>query len=274
MQKIQNLVLVGCGHMGGALLRNWLENNELGLQEIHVVDPGVAEEYRFESTDQIKLAYHDTYADVPADVEADCVFFAIKPQMVEAIVPDYHIEGEGPLYISILAGTKIATLSKYLGDHQAFVRIMPNLPVRIQQGANVAFAGQFVNDVQRDFVDELFNGAGILKWVQDEGAFDAVTALSGSGPAYLFAMAEAMMKAGVAEGLDEDLARDLAIQTLFGAAKMLHESSEPAIKLRENVTSKGGTTEAGLKELIGEGALEDLMKRTIFAAKQRSVELG
>jgi len=267
----RSLALVGAGKMGGAMLEGWLETGLPG-PAVSVYDPDVPDAIA-------ALAdRHRLIVNPPADarVQPDVLVLAIKPQMLEAAAPTIRpLIGEGTLLVSVLAGKTVANLKAALPEAEAVVRAMPNLPASIGKGATGAFANAAVLDVQRAVADALLRASGLVEWVEDEALIDAVTGLSGSGPAYVFHMVEAMAEAGVAAGLPADLAMRLARATVAGAGALLADSPLPAATLRQNVTSPGGTTAAGLAVLMREeGGLPPLMRETVAAAKTRAEELS
>ena len=180
--------------------------------------------------------------------------------------------GAATLVVSIMAGTTIASLGEVLGGH--VVRAMPNTPAAIGRGITVAVAAQDVSTAQRETADGLLRATGLVEWVTDEGLMDAVTAVSGSGPAYVFLLAEELARAGVAAGLPEALAMRLARETVSGAGELLHRSDLDAATLRQNVTSPAGTTAAALEVLMGKDGLQSLLTRAVAAATKRSKELA
>jgi pyrroline-5-carboxylate reductase len=201
--------------------------------------------------------------------------FAVKPQVLRSVAQALAplAAERAPLSISIAAGITAGQLDRWLGGGQAVVRAMPNTPALLGAGASGLHANARVTDAQRALAGRLLAAAGITAWIDDEAAMDAVTALSGSGPAYVFLLAEAMQAAGRAEGLDAEAARALALQTIFGAARMLLESGEPAEVLRQRVTSPNGTTQAAI-ETFEVGGFRELVGRAIAAAAQRGRELS
>lgn len=267
----RSLALVGAGKMGGAMLEGWLATGLPG-PAVSVYDPDVPEALA------ALAARHSLIVNPPADVrvQPDVLVLAIKPQMLEAAATKIRpLIGEGTLLVSVLAGKTVANLKHALPEADAVVRAMPNLPASIGKGATGAFANAAVADVQRAVADALLRASGLVEWVADEALIDAVTGLSGSGPAYVFHLVEAMAQAGVAAGLPADLAMRLARATVSGAGALLEDSPLPAETLRRNVTSPGGTTAAGLAVLMrDEGGLAPLMRETVAAAKKRAEELS
>jgi pyrroline-5-carboxylate reductase len=206
---------------------------------------------------------------------ASTVVLAVKPQVMAPVVKGIAVPAMAhrPLFISIAAGVREPDILRWLGYDAAIVRSMPNTPALVGSGATALYANPFVSDSQRSLAESILRAVGLTVWVEDEDLLDAVTALSGSGPAYCFLLMESMEKAGIALGLSKDHARMLTIQTAFGAAKMALESSDPPATLRTRVTSPGGTTERGLDALVT-GGLEHLVHAALEAAHGRSVELG
>ena len=207
--------------------------------------------------------------------QADIILLAVKPQMMaEAAIDLRSLAHSGTAYLSIAAGLSCSWLSEQLGKEAAIVRSMPNTPASIGKGVTAIYANAFVDKAQIDLAKQLLQAVGSVVELPDESLMDAVTALSGSGPAYIFAMAEAMAEAGQALGLSEALAHQLARQTIAGAGALLDQSDETAAILRENVTSKGGTTAAALSVLQADEGLADLLLRAMKAAHSRSITLG
>ncbi len=210
-----------------------------------------------------------------AVAQADVLVMAVKPQVLEAVARDLAeaVQAHRPLVLSIAAGVQSDTLERWLGGQVALVRSMPNTPAMLQVGATGLYATADVNAEQRDQAETIMRAVGLTIWVEDEGLMDAVTALSGSGPAYLFLVIEAMESAAIELGLPADTARLLTLQTALGAARMAMESHEDPATLRQRVTSPGGTTEQALEQLEKDG-LRDLFRRALAAARDRSRELS
>ncbi len=266
------LILVGAGKMGGALLAGWLGQG-IDPGRINVVEP---------NADQAKMLKNRYGVSVASSVQAlsldaapDAVILAVKPQAMEAALKDYRpFVAEGTAFISIAAGKTLDFFLRHLGEEAAIIRAMPNLPSTVQQGATVLCASSAVTDTQRQLASFLFDAVGLAGWVEEEALLDAATALSGSGPAYVFLLAEAMLEAGIALGLPPQLANRFARQTLQGSATMLAQAEESPHVLREHVTSPGGTTEAALRVLMREGGVRSLILEAMQAAATRSRELA
>lgn len=210
-----------------------------------------------------------------ASVNAKTIVFAVKPQVLQQVATELSavIQQEKPLVISIAAGIREESLDQWLGGGVALVRAMPNTPALIQTGATVLHANAATNEEQRDQAETILRAVGLVRWVDDEQLMDAVTALSGSGPAYFFLVMEAMESAGVAMGLDQECAHLLTLQTALGASRMAIESRDSPAQLREKVTSPGGTTERAL-ETFEEGKLRELFTAALSSARDRSQELS
>lgn len=210
-----------------------------------------------------------------AVAQADVLVMAVKPQVLEAVARELAeaVQAHRPLVLSIAAGVQSDTLQRWLGGQVALVRSMPNTPAMLQVGATGLYATADVNGEQRDQAETIMRAVGLTIWVGDEGLMDAVTALSGSGPAYLFLVIEAMESAAIELGLPAETARLLTLQTALGAARMAMESHEDPATLRQRVTSPGGTTEQALEQLEKDG-LRDLFRRALAAARDRSRELS
>jgi pyrroline-5-carboxylate reductase len=263
-----SLLLVGAGKMGGALLQGWLK---LGLDpaRVRVLDSSPsAQAQAFCAAQGVKFG-------APAS-PPDVLVLAIKPQSLASAAPGLAaLAGPGTLVISILAGKTLQSLAEHLPSAGAFVRAMPNLPAAIGAGITGAVADPAVTPAQRQKAQALLAAAGRVEWLGAEELIDAVTAVSGSGPAYVFYLAECLAEAGVAQGLSPPVAAQLARATIEGAGALLSAFPEatPA-KLRADVTSPGGTTEAALAELTGGDALRKLIDRAVAAARRRAQQLS
>ncbi|MFC5757102.1 MULTISPECIES: pyrroline-5-carboxylate reductase [unclassified Rhizobium] len=263
------VVLVGAGNMGGAMLSGWLKSGVPGSAVV-VVDPGPSPAMM--STIADAGATHVTSA--PANLKAGVLFLAVKPQVMEAVLPTVRgAVGPQTVVVSVAAGKTLAFLEKHLGE-AAMVRAMPNTPAMVGRGVTGAFANARVSAEQRDGVNALLRVSGPVEWVPAEADIDSVTALSGSGPAYVFYLVECMAEAGRKLGLQADLAMRLARETVAGAGELLHQSPDDAQRLRQNVTSPGGTTAAALSVLMAEDAMQPLFDKALAAARKRAEELA
>ncbi|HEV2334279.1 MAG TPA: pyrroline-5-carboxylate reductase [Stellaceae bacterium] len=267
--KAGTLILVGCGQMGSAMLRGWIARG--AARRFFVVEPAGAPSALADATG---VTFFSAADDLPADLEPDAVVFAVKPQVIDAVVPAYRrwVRPQ-TLFLSIAAGTTIAGIGRHLGE-AAIVRCMPNTPAAIGRAITVACPNPRVSTAQRALCDALLAAIGESTWVEDEALMDAVTAVSGSGPAYVFLLIEALADAGERVGLPADLALRLARATVAGAGELARLSSEPPARLRENVTSPGGTTRAALDVLMAGNGLAELFERAVAAATARSRELA
>lgn len=212
-------------------------------------------------------------AQLPGTATFTAIIIAIKPQQLAGALPLYQ-KYSGSLFISIAAGQTLGNLAKLLGSQTPIVRAMPNLPASIGQGITVAIKNDHVTSPQRQLAHDLLSAIGAVEWLEAEHSMDAVTALSGSGPAYLFALTEAMAQAGEQLGLQPALAAKLARQTVIGSAALLSLSELAPVELRHAVTSPGGTTEAAMKILLAKPGLQDLLQATMRAAAERSRTLA
>lgn len=265
------LLLVGGGKMGSAMLDGWLERG-LSAGEVHVVEPAEAGRAAL-AAKGVNVAADP--AELPTGLKPGVIVLAVKPQSMDAVAAAYGGYGGGEtVFLSIAAGKTIAYFEARLGAGAAIVRAMPNTPAAVRRGITVACGNANITDAQRALCLDLLQAVGEAEWVDDEGLIDAVTALSGGGPAYVFLLAEVMAKAGAANGLPADLAERLARVTVAGAGELLHQSTEPAATLRQNVTSPGGTTAEALRVLMADDAWQPLMDRAIAAATARSRELA
>jgi pyrroline-5-carboxylate reductase len=263
------LLLVGCGKMGGAMLEGWLQRRIVG--RVAIVEPHDASTAAFRGRPGV--AIHADAGAVGALTPA-VVVFATKPQGMEKVVPAYRrLAGPRTVFVSIAAGKTIGFFEQHLGVVPV-IRAMPNTPAQIGRGITVACPNRHVDAAQRTLADALLAAVGEVGWVDDEALIDAVTAVSGSGPAYVFLLAECLAEAGAAAGLPRALATRLARATVAGAGELLHRSSEPAETLRQNVTSPGGTTAAALKVLMADDGLRPLLIKAVAEATRRSRELA
>ncbi len=264
------LLLVGAGKMGSAMAAGWLEQG-LSPDALFIQDPSPCPEAQ-KLIDEHGLVSGE---DLTLPALPVIIVLAVKPQMMADVLPGL-LEKAGPhtLFLSIAAGQSLATLAGYLGEKQPIIRSMPNTPASIGQGMTVACSNPFVTADQVEHCITLLSAIGEIAWIKDEEQMDAVTAVSGSGPAYLFALTECLALSGIHQGLDAKLSWQLAKTTMEGAAALMRHSCDNPVILRKNVTSPGGTTEAALKILMGKKGLPKLMDKAIKAATERSKELS
>jgi pyrroline-5-carboxylate reductase len=268
LQNIKGaIVLAGAGKMGGAMLSGWLARG-LDPRTLHVIEPHPSDDIRALSAKGVRLNPS------PADAGAVAtLMIALKPQMFrEAGAMLQGFTGPATLVVSIMAGTTIASIAEVCGG--SVVRAMPNTPAAIGRGITVAVAANHVSAAQRAVADALLRATGAVEWIDDENLMDAVTAVSGSGPAYVFLLAEELARAGVEAGLPPDLATQLARDTVAGSGELLHRSELASATLRQNVTSPGGTTAAALEVLMAPDGMRSLLIRAVAAATRRSKELA
>jgi pyrroline-5-carboxylate reductase len=265
------LLLVGAGKMGGALIEGLIARG-LDPRRVQVQDPSPPAEVA------ALLAKHGIEAVSSIEALAEppgVILAAVKPQVMDKVFPPVAgLAGPETLTISIAAGRTLKSFERYLPAGAAVVRAMPNTPAAIGRGITVCAANGHVTSEARWLCEALLSAVGEVAWVENETLMDAVTAVSGSGPAYVFLLAECLEKAAIAAGLEPVLARQLARATVSGAGELLHRSDADASVLRQNVTSPGGTTAAALAVLMAEGGLEELLTKAVLAGEGRSRELA
>jgi len=261
---------IGSGNMArslaSGLIKNGLEPGKLSMS-----DPDVGT--RDAVSSQLGVSVSAQNRDV---VEAsDIIVFSVKPQVLRAVALELAdaVQEKRPLVISIAAGVRSDSLEKWLGGNLPLVRVMPNTAALIGSGASGLFANPRADQPARDIAESVMRAVGVVAWVENEEQLDTVTALSGSGPAYFFLVMEALEQAAIESGLPADVARLLTLETAYGAAKMALENGEEPAVLRQQVTSKGGTTERAIA-VMEENGLRDIYKKAIFAAAERSAELA
>jgi pyrroline-5-carboxylate reductase len=263
------VLLVGCGKMGQALLAGWLGCDCIG--RALVIEPAGAPALAQDR----KVEWLAGPADLAPDYRADLVVFAVKPQMMDEAAPRYRkLVEQGAAVLSIAAGKTLAGFAGYFGEAAAVVRAMPNTPAAIGRGISVAVANSTVTAEQQALCDRLLAAVGSVEWVEEEGLLDAVTALSGGGPAYVFLLIETLAAAGSKAGLPAALAMRLARETVSGSGELARISAESPEQLRRNVTSPKGTTLAALEILMAPDGLQPLFDAAISAATARSRQLA
>jgi len=261
------LLLVGCGKMGGAMLAGWLARG-LATSDVVVAEP--VEAIRPKQAGLRLVASSMELKETP-----EIVVLAVKPQSMEAILPDLkRFADAGAVFLSIAAGKTLRYFAGHLGVGAKVVRSMPNTPAAVRQGITVATAVAGVLAAEKKRCHELLEAVGQVLWVDDEALLDPVTALSGSGPAYVFLLVEAMAAAGAKLGLSPDMAMQLARATVAGSGELLRQSTESAAQLRVNVTSPGGTTAEALKVLMADDGIQPVFDKALAAASRRSRELA
>lgn len=267
---VTKIAVIGCGNMGRSLIGGLIAS---GVPAKHISGADI-------STEQCEIAAAQFNIEVLPDSQqvakdADVVILAVKPQFAEAALQSIRtiLAQSKPMIISVAAGIKLAHLNSWSGDDIPVIRAMPNTPALIQAGSTALVANQCASSAQRDLAEMIMHSVGLVLWLDDESLMDVVTALSGSGPAYYFLIMEVMEKVAVNLGLPEDQARQLTLQTAFGAASMAMESNHHAEALRKQVTSPGGATEQALNVLM-KGNIEQLFEDALEAARKRAAELG
>lgn len=269
MQKCK-IGFIGGGNMAGSLIGGLISDG-FAAQKIWVAEP---DQQRREELAG-RFALHTSADNLALVNEVDVVVLAVKPQAMQAVCREIStaVQAKKPLLISVAAGLRSADLDRWLGGHQAIVRSMPNTPALVQSGATALFANAQVGDSQAELAESIMRAVGLTLWLDDETLMDAVTAISGSGPAYFFLLMEMLEQTGSQMGLAPKSARLLALQTAFGAAKMALESQDDAATLRARVTSPGGTTERAIG-LLEQGEIRTLFAQALDGARQRAAELA
>ena len=264
---MRDLLLVGCGKMGGAMLSGW--RKAAVADRYLVVEP---------NTDVPRMPGVIPVADfdeLPPDVRPGVVVLAVKPQVMDSVIEPYRaFAGSSTVFLSVAAGKPVSYFHAKVGQHARVVRAMPNTPAAIGKGVTALYAGPSVTPEQRTLCTSLMRAVGSVEWLDTEDLVDVVTAVSGGGPAYVFLLIEALAAAGARAGLPADVAMRLARGTVIGAGALADQARDPAATLRQNVTSPGGTTAAALDILMSDTALEALVGRAIVAATDRSRELA
>jgi pyrroline-5-carboxylate reductase len=269
LETAGRVLLVGGGNMGGAMLRGWLEAG-LDPAAVAVLDPNGAPLLADVVSRGVRLAA------APAEVErgADTVILAVKPQVMEAVLPTLlPLLADDTLIVSVAAGRTVASIEAALGERPV-VRAMPNTPALVNRGITGAYPNARVTGPMRARAQALLESSGPVEWVEREALIDAVTGVSGSGPAYVFLLAEALAEAGVAAGLDPALAMRLARHTVAGAGELMIRSGDEPAQLRRNVTSPNGTTQAALEILMADDGFGPLLRRAVLAARDRAEALS
>ncbi len=250
-----HVLLVGYGAMGAVLLKGWE-----AFCSVTIVDP-------------FKQGCAKSIDELPTDYSPNVIVIAVKPQMLAEVIPAYA-KFQDALFISIAAGVPSKRYIQWLGEKVRLSRVMPNLPVIVSQGASAYVLNENCTNDDDTIVSTLFEKVGIVEKLANENLFDAVTALSGSGPAYVYYLCECLEQAAIELGLDQDFAMRFSRQTIIGAAATLKELPASAEELRVNVTSKGGTTEAALEVLMGSNNLQNLFSNALKSAHKRAHELA
>ncbi len=268
--KHTKIGFIGGGNMAASLIGGLIADGTSSAQ-IYIAEPDAQRAESLQQQFAVKLTTNNTSLVEQSDV----VVLAVKPQVLREVCQQITeaVKARRPLIISVAAGIRIGDIDRWLGGDNAIVRTMPNTPALVQCGATGLFANKRVDEPQREIAERIMRAVGLTQWLEEEALMDAVTALSGSGPAYFFLVIEALEQAARKLGLSDESSRVLALQTAFGAAKMALESSEPAEELRRRVTSPGGTTERAIG-ILEEGDLRGLFEQALSGARDRARELA
>jgi len=268
LRDVGPVMLVGVGNMGLAMARGWVDAGLPPSNLILIAPRPSAAAQAF--ADENGITIHPE----ASGLQPNIIVLAVKPKMIESVAESLApVVGPHTVGVSVAAGIGLDRLVRAFGKGKV-VRSMPNTPTQVGKGVTGAVSGPDVTDEDRAKVEALLAAGGIVPWFDDEAAIDVVTAVSGSGPAYVFHMVEALAAAARAQGMDDVMADRLARQTIVGAAALMEADPASATVLRQNVTSPNGTTAAGLSVLMGENGLSDLMTRTVQAARDRAEEMG
>ncbi|MEQ1879348.1 MAG: pyrroline-5-carboxylate reductase [Burkholderiales bacterium] len=262
------ILFVGGGHMASALIGGMVKQG-VRASEMRVVEISGPARARLQEQYGVRLT--DSIGD--AEIDEDVVLIAVKPQQAQLVAADLRSKLQGQLVISIAAGIRTRDFSSWLGGHERIVRVMPNTPALVGSGISALFAGKQIGRADREVARQILAAVGKVLWLENEDQMDIVTAVSGSGPAYVFYFMEALQQAAESSGLNAEQARELVIETFLGAAKLAASGDEPTALLRQRVTSKGGTTEQALKVLEAHGTKQNIVD-AVRAAEQKSRELG
>ena len=268
MSRNTSVLLVGCGRMGGALVEGWRASG-LNMDNFWIVEPHEKTRCQLQHTNVVSSPI-----ELDKDFLPKIVIFSIKPQIIERVIKDYYRFSHESVFLSLVAGKQIDWFTKRLGSTTAIVRAMPNIAALVRRGITVACGNAALDSDSYAFCTKLLEAVGAVAWIQEEQLLDAVTAVSGSGPAYVFLLTESLAQAGHAAGLPADLAEYLARVTVAGAGELLYRSVDSATALRQHVTSPGGTTAEALAVLMdAQNGLEFILTRAVAAATTRSREL-
>ncbi|MEZ5690974.1 MAG: pyrroline-5-carboxylate reductase [Rickettsiales bacterium] len=264
-----SVLLVGCGNMGKAILSGWHKKPPYGVNEFYVIEPNGHSDI---PVNENTVLFHDL-SELSSDIKPDIIILAIKPQQFSDVLPRYKERfGTSSLYISIAAGRTIDSLAELLGDDAKIIRAMPNTPALVGKAITALTANNNTSDEQKKIASILMESFGKTIWVAEKD-MDIITAISGSGPAYVFLFIEALTDAGIKYGLNRDTASTLAMAMVHGSVHLAEKSDKTLSELRDNVTSKGGTTEAALNVLTDNDSFKSLIEKAISAAAKRSGEL-
>jgi len=273
LRAMPTVLLVGCGRMGGALARRWLEYG-LPPEKLAIVEPD-KDAVTHRMAPMTGFAVYTDLKTFPRALKPRILVLAVKPQIIPGVLDEIRcVLAPETVLLSIAAGIRICYLQENLHPTTPIIRAMPNTPAAIGRGMTVAIANGQASDTDRRHISALLTAAGQLVWIEDETLIDAVTAVSGSGPAFLFLFMEAMADAAISVGLPDALANAISRETVLGAVMLTDRRSDSASTLREEVTSPGGTTEAALEILMAEDGMTTLMRRAVTAAKDRAIILS
>ncbi len=268
---MNKILLIGCGHMGSALLKAWSQEKKFSFK---VVDPFNYNKINKNLNKKIK-AFKNIH-EVKNLLSSNIVIFAVKPQVAKEVLKEFlkYNFNNKTIFVSIIAGKKISFFNHFLPNKNQFIRVMPNMPALINQGISCLIASKNVTERNRNIINSLFLKVGKTFWLKKENDIDKVTAISGSGPGYIFLIVDAFEKAASELGLEKEVTRDLVYQTFLGSINLLLKDKHSAIDLANSIAISGGTTEAALKKFKDKNVLKKLFKKAVKAAYDRSVQLS
>lgn len=266
--QLEHVILVGHGKMGSAMLTRWREQS--CAAHIDIVSPNHTQ------NDIDTCHWHRNLASLKARATHPIIIFAVKPATLESVLKEYaeYFKNHAPIYISVAAGKELAFYHRHLGNHATVIRAMPNTPAQIGQGMTLLCTNAHTPQSARDAAQLLMQSLGKSSWLNDEVQMDAAMALSGCGPAYLFTFIDSMIQAGIKNGLSEQQARELTLQTAIGTIALLKQTGQSALELTAQVASPGGATQAALEQLTASNAQEALLLKAVNAAIKRAKELA
>ncbi len=268
---MNKILLIGCGHMGSALLQAWSKQKNFSFD---VVDPVNYKKINKKYVNKIKA--HKNLLDVKNLASIDIVIFAVKPQITPSVLKQISFINfnKKTIFVSIVAGIKISFFNKFLRRYKQFIRVMPNMPAMINKGMSCLVASKSVSTRNKSKIDSLFLKVGKTLWLKKETDINVVTAISGSGPGYIFLIVDAFEKAALKLGLSQKDSQELVYQTFLGSVELILNNNESAIKLAQNIAVSGGTTEAAFKMFLNKKVLHKTFEKAVNAAYKKSIKLS
>ena len=268
---MNKILLIGCGHMGSALLQAWLQQKKIYF---YVVDPFNYKKINNKKYSKVKA--YKSLLDIKDISSIDIVIFAIKPQIISRVLKEvsFFNFNKKTIFVSIVAGIQISFFNKFLKKNNQFIRVMPNMPALVNKGMSCLVASRTVTTKNKNKINSLFLKVGKTLWLSKEKDINIVTAISGSGPGYIFLLVDAFEKAALKLGLNEKDSHELVYQTFFGSIELLLKNNNSALKLAQNIAVSGGTTEAAFKIFLNKKILHKTFEKAINAAYKKSIKLS